>query len=69
MLEAVRMVKPALDDFYGSFTDDQKAHLSVMAPANKGVRADDNPIRPAHQRTVRQHYSRYGWSFPWLFRL
>ena len=63
MLEAVRMVRPGLDDFYGSLTDDQKAHLSVVAPANTGVRVDDNPIRPA------RHYSRYWWPFPWLFRL
>jgi LTXXQ motif family protein len=31
MFEAVRMVKPGVEDFYGSLTDDQKAHLSVTA--------------------------------------
>jgi hypothetical protein len=30
MLEAVRTVKPALDDFYASLTDEQKARLNVL---------------------------------------
>jgi hypothetical protein len=30
MLEAVRAVKPALDDFYASLTDEQKARLNVL---------------------------------------
>jgi hypothetical protein len=32
MLEAVRTVKPALDDFYASLTDEQKARLNVLDP-------------------------------------
>jgi hypothetical protein len=30
MLEAVRTVRPALDDFYASLTDEQKARLNVL---------------------------------------
>jgi hypothetical protein len=35
MLEAVRTVEPALDDFYGALTDEQKARMNTMEPASK----------------------------------
>ena len=33
MLEAVRTVQPALDDFYGALTDEQKARLNAIEPS------------------------------------
>jgi hypothetical protein len=33
MLEAVRTVQPALDDFYGVLTDEQKARLNAIEPS------------------------------------
>lgn len=33
MLEAVRTVQPALDDFYATLTDEQKARLSAIKPS------------------------------------
>ena len=41
MLEAVRTVKPALDDFYASLTDEQKARLNVLdtAPPRSATRS------------------------------
>ena len=35
MLEAVRTVEPALDDFYASLSDEQKARMNTMEPASK----------------------------------
>jgi hypothetical protein len=43
MLEAVRTVKPALDDFYSALSDEQKARLNALEPvdaADRGDRAD-----------------------------
>ena len=35
MLEAVRTVEPALDDFYASLSDEQKARMNTMEPSSK----------------------------------
>jgi LTXXQ motif family protein len=43
MLEAVRIVKPALDDFYSALNDEQKARLNAFEPvsvADRGTGAD-----------------------------
>jgi hypothetical protein len=50
MLEAVRTVKPALDDFYTSLTDEQKARLNVL---------DTAPSSSAARSTTRNARSRY----------
>jgi LTXXQ motif family protein len=46
MLAAVRTVKPVLDDFYGSLSDEQKARLNALeetnAGADAGARSADN---------------------------
>jgi hypothetical protein len=68
MLEAVRTVRPALDDFYRSLTDEQKARFSTIAPAKNGGRPVDNPVRPTHTKPVRHQRNHYGWPFRWLFR-
>jgi len=34
MLEAVRTVQPALDDFYAALNDEQKARLTAIAPSD-----------------------------------
>jgi LTXXQ motif family protein len=33
MLEAVRTVQPALDDFYATLSDEQKARLAAIEPS------------------------------------
>jgi hypothetical protein len=46
MLEAVRTVEPALDDFYASLTDEQKARMNTMEPSSKTrVSAVDSKAR------------------------
>jgi hypothetical protein len=50
MLEAVRTVKPALDDFYASLTDEQKARLNALNTA---------PPLSAARPTTRNGRSRY----------
>ena len=32
MLEAIKIVQPALEAFYGSLTDEQKAHFNQLGP-------------------------------------
>jgi hypothetical protein len=60
MLEAVRTVKPALETFYGTLTDEQKARLNALDP----VTVVDRPERaeaPRHVSYRRHHH--------WGFRL
>ena len=46
MLEAVRTVEPALDDFYASLSDEQKARMNTMEPSSKTrVSAVDSKAR------------------------
>ncbi len=51
MLEAVRTVQPALDDFYAALTDEQKARLAAIEPSGD---ADSSTYRD-HRGRVRQH--------------
>jgi hypothetical protein len=50
MLEAVRTVKPALDDFYASLTDEQKARLNVLdtAPPRSATRSPARNATGSH---------------------
>jgi hypothetical protein len=41
MLEAVRTVEPALDDFYGALTDEQKARMNGFEPSKTRVSSLD----------------------------
>jgi LTXXQ motif family protein len=41
MLEAVRTVEPALDDFYGALTDEQKARMNSFEPSKTRVSSLD----------------------------
>src|SRR5205085_6803288 len=36
LLQAVRTVRPAMDEFYGSLSEEQKARLYMMAPGRPG---------------------------------
>jgi LTXXQ motif family protein len=61
MLEAVREVRPALADFYGSLNDEQKARLNILDPTIGPDRADQ-----VHHRVVR-HRGHFGFPFPFRF--
>jgi hypothetical protein len=50
MLEAVRTVQPALDDFYAALTDEQKARLASLETGNDGGAADHDRQGHARQR-------------------
>jgi Spy/CpxP family protein refolding chaperone len=65
MLEAVRTIKPALDDFYNGLTDEQKARLNAVAPANRPV---DSAVQPANAKPIRHHHVHYWRPFRWFFR-
>jgi hypothetical protein len=54
MLQAIGTVRPKLDDFYNSLTDEQKAAFDAIGPARNGQKtasADaDSPPRRTHRR-------------------
>jgi hypothetical protein len=54
MLEAVRTVQPALDDFYAALTDEQKARLAAIEPssdtADSSTERRTRPRRGRHFR-------------------
>jgi len=50
MLEAVRTVQPALDDFYATLTDEQKARLAAIESSGAGA---DQPA--SRDRRTRSH--------------
>ena len=52
MLEAVRTVQPALDDFYAALNDEQKARLAAITPAGD---ATASPAARDRSGQARQH--------------
>jgi hypothetical protein len=53
MLQAIKLVRSALDDFYGTLSDEQKAQFEAIGPRRTALsdRSD----------TTRRHYRRYGF--------
>ncbi len=60
MLEAVRTVRPALDDFYATLSDEQKARLNIVDRTNDERANDAEPVRHRH---FRRHW-RFHLPFP-----
>src|SRR5215468_4104247 len=60
MLEAVRTVQPALDDFYATLSDEQKARLTAIAPTGETASASTDRDRRGgpHQRHARGRHFR-----------
>lgn len=54
LLQAIKTVRPALDDFYGSLSDEQKAQFDAIGP--RLTSASDQSSAPAR----RVHRRRYG---------
>jgi hypothetical protein len=61
MLEAVRTVQPALDDFYGALNDEQKARLAAIEPS--GDSADPSTYRDRQGRVHQRHGGRRHFRF------
>jgi LTXXQ motif family protein len=60
MLEAVRTVQPALDDFYATLSDEQKARLAAIEPSGDtaGLSTDGDRQRRWH------HHRRFRFRLP-----
>lgn len=59
MLQAIATVQPALNSFYGSLSDEQKAAFDAIGPERNGVKAasaTDNGEPPRHHHHRRHHY-------------
>ncbi len=63
MLEAVRTVRPALDDFYATLNDEQKARLNVVTPVNDTVSESEPAMGGNHRHHVHRHW-RFRLPFP-----
>jgi hypothetical protein len=67
MLQAIGTVRPALDDFYNSLTDEQKAAFDAIGPERNGTTtalADDADETPRRHHRHRHHgYSVGGMIF------
>ncbi|MFY9954332.1 Spy/CpxP family protein refolding chaperone [Bradyrhizobium sp.] len=58
MLQAVKSVRAALDDFYGKLSDEQRAQFEAIGPARAGP-SPDGPAASDQQPTPRTHARRY----------
>ena len=61
MLEAVRTVQPALDDFYAALTDEQKARLAAIEPSGDVASSSTDRDRRGRvqQRRARGRHFRF----------
>jgi hypothetical protein len=56
MLEAVRTVQPALDDFYATLTDEQKARLAAIEPSGDAASSSTDRDRRGSRRARGRHF-------------
>ena len=72
MLQAVKTVRTALDDFYGKLTDEQKAQFEAIGPARvtlSSQAAVSQRATPTHHRRrhharipgIIRHFMAFGW--------
>jgi hypothetical protein len=57
MLQAVKMVRTALDDFYGKLSDEQKAQFETIGPERSASASEDEPAAPRSHVRHRHHVS------------
>ena len=55
MLQAVKTVRTALDDFYGKLTDEQKAQFEAIGPRRTNVSGVSGQSATAQTRYRRHH--------------
>jgi hypothetical protein len=64
MLQAVKIVRTALDDFYAKLTDEQKAQFEAIGPGRSAASdqpgASDQPTAIASRPHVRRHHAGIG---------
>lgn len=65
MLQAVTMVRGALDDFYGKLSDEQKAQFESIGPQRSAAISPPRRTRVTHARHTRTHHHA---SLPGLIR-
>jgi hypothetical protein len=69
MLQAVKTVRAALDDFYGKLNDEQKAQFEAIGPRRSAHAAfSDQPSTPNHQAVGRTHAHRHHASISGVLR-
>jgi hypothetical protein len=66
MLQAVKIVRAALEDFYGKLTDEQKAQFEAIGPRRSAL--SDQPIGSTQRTTAPTHVRRHHASMHGLIR-
>ena len=66
MLQAVKTVRAALDDFYGKLTDEQKAQFEAIGPRRSAHL--DEPTGSTQRSAARTHVRRHHASFHGIIR-
>jgi hypothetical protein len=56
MLQAVKMVRPALDDFYGKLTDEQKAQFEAIGPGRTTTASTESGASEPATAPTRHHH-------------
>ena len=57
MLQAIKMVRAPLDDFYGKLSDEQKAQFEAIGPGRSATASADEPAAPRSHVRHRHHAS------------
>jgi hypothetical protein len=60
MLQAVEIVKSALDDLYGELTDEQKAQFEAIGPGRTASSADETETTSTSRHYRRHHHASIG---------
>jgi hypothetical protein len=66
MLQAIKTVRTALDDLYGTLNDEQKAQFEAIGPRHMAF--SDQPDQPAEERGRARHRHHHGISIAGLIR-
>jgi hypothetical protein len=68
MLQAVKTVRTALDDFYGQLTDEQKAQFEAIGPGRSALSRQSSATSTHHRRRhhvgvsgIIRHFMAFGW--------
>ncbi len=60
LLQAVKTVRTALSDFYGTLTDEQKAQFEAIGPRLMGAVEEQEPVSSSRRAGTRSRHHRHG---------
>ena len=57
MLQAIKTVRTALDDFYGKLSDEQKAQFEAIGPGRSATASADEPAAAPRSHVHHRHHA------------